>query len=142
MLLAKVALGFCGTLVLAGAYTFHEGVLRVDEDQGDGHHVHVWVPAAIAPMALHVIPKHHLQHAAAEARPWLPMFRALTKELEKYPEAELVEVRDANQHVRIRTHHGKLLIDVTAPGESVHVVCPVVTVEEVARELQAASPAA
>ena len=60
MIFAKVALGFFGTIVLAGTYTFHEGILRVDEDHGDGRHVHVWAPAAIVPMALHVIPKHHL----------------------------------------------------------------------------------
>jgi len=142
MLLAKLALGFCGTIVLAGAYTFHEGILRVDEDHGDGRHVHVWVPAAIVPMALHVIPRHRLEHAAADARPWLPMVRALTKELEKYPEAELVEVRDANQHVRIRTHKGKLLIDVTEPEANVHVACPLVMMEDIARELEADSPAA
>ncbi len=142
MLLAKLALGFCGIIVLAGVYTFHEGVLRVDEDHGDGRHVHVWVPAAIVPMALHVIPRHHFEHAAAEAGPWLPTLRALTKELEKYPEAELVEVRDANQHVRIRTHNGKLLIDFTEPSENVHVVCPLVMMEDVTRELEAKSPAA
>ena len=49
MLLAKVALALCGTLVLTTAYAFHEGVLRVDEDQSNGRHVHVWVPAAIVP---------------------------------------------------------------------------------------------
>ncbi len=103
MLLAKLALGFCGIIVLAGVYTFHEGVL---------------------------------------AGPWLPTLRALTKELEKYPEAELVEVRDANQHVRIRTHNGKLLIDFTEPSENVHVVCPLVMMEDVTRELEAKSPAA
>jgi hypothetical protein len=135
MLFAKIALGFCGTIVLAGTYTFHEGVLRVDEDHGDGRHVHVWVPAAIVPMALHVIPRHRVEHATARARPWLPLFRALTKELEKYPEAELVEVRDGNQHVHIRTHNGKLLIDVTEPGENVHVVCPLVMMEDVSEQL-------
>jgi hypothetical protein len=93
-------------------------------------------------MALHVIPRHRLEHAAANARPWLPMFRALTKELEKYPEAELVEVRDANQHVRIRTHNGKLLIDVTEPDANVHVACPLAMMEDVTRELEAESPAA
>src|SRR5258708_6863185 len=142
MLRAKPARGFCGTTVLAGTYTFHEGVLRVDEDHSDGRHVHVWVPAAMVPMALHVIPRHRLEHAGADARPWLPMFRALTKELEKYPEAELVEVRDANQHVRIRTHNGKLLIDVTEPEAKVHVACPLVMIEDIARELEAESPAA
>jgi len=32
VLLAKIALGFGATVVLAGAYTFREGVLRVDVD--------------------------------------------------------------------------------------------------------------
>src|ERR1700682_1579841 len=142
MLLAKLALGFCGTVAVAGAYTLREGVMRVDEDHMDGRHVHVWVPAAIVPMAMHVIPSRHFKHAAAQAGPWLPTLRALTKELKKYPEAELVEVKDANQHVLIRTHQGKLLIDVTEPGETVHLACPLAMIEDVTRELEAKSPAA
>ncbi len=69
-----------------------------------GRHVHVWVPAAIVPMAMHVVPKRQLEQAAEQARPWLPTLRALTKELEKYPDAEFVDVATAseNQHVRIR----------------------------------------
>src|ERR1700737_5137232 len=140
MLLAKLALGFCGTVVVAGAYTFHEGVMRVDEDHSDGRHVHVWFPAAIVPLALHVVPNRHLEHALAQAGPWRPTLRALTKELKKYPEADLVEVEGANQHVRIRTHQGKLLIDVTEPGETVHVACPLATIEDITRELEAKSP--
>src|SRR6202158_4958578 len=103
MLLAKLALGFCGTVGVAGAYTLREGVMRVDEDHMDGRHVHVWVPAAIVPMAMHVIPSRHLKHAAAQPGPLLPTLRALTEERKRYPEAELVEVKEANQHVRIRT---------------------------------------
>lgn len=140
MLVAKLALGLCGTVVAAGAYTFHEGVMRVDEDHFDGRHVHVWIPAAIVPMALHVVPSRHIERATAQVGPWLPTLRALTKELKRYPEAELVEVEDAHQHVRIRTHQGKLLIDVTEPGETVHVACPLATMEDVTRELEAKSP--
>jgi len=142
MLLAKLALGLCGTVAVAGVYTFREGVMRVDEDRYYGRHVHVWVPAAIVPMALHVVPSRHLERALEHAGPWLPTLRALTKELKKYPEAELVEVEDANLQVRIRTHQGKLLIDVTEPGETVHVACPLVMMEDIARELEARSPAA
>jgi hypothetical protein len=142
MLVAKIALGCCGTLALAGAYTFHEGIMRVDEDHGDGPHVHVWIPAAVVPLAMRLVPRHYLGRAAEQAAPWLPTIRAFTKALEKYPEAELVEVRDSNEHVRIRTHMGKLLIDVEAPGENVHVACPLATLEHVSRELQAAAPAA
>ena len=140
MLLAKLALGFSGIVAAAGVYTFHEGVMRVDEDHSNGRHVHVWLPAAIVPMALYVIPGRHFAHAASQAGPWLPTVRALTKELKKYPEAELVEVEDANQHVHIRTHHGKLLIDVTNSDETVHVACPLAMIEDVSRELEAKAP--
>ena len=141
MILAKLALGFCGTVAAAGAYTFHEGVMRVDEDHYDGRHVHVWVPAAIVPMALHVVPSRRLEHALEHAGPWLPTLRELTKELKRYPEAEFVEVQDGHQHVHIRSHQGKLLIDVTEPGETVHVACPLAMMEDIARELEAKSPA-
>ena len=141
MLLAKLALGFCGTVALAGVYTFHEGVMRVDEDHYDGRHVHVWVPAAIVPMALHVVPSRHLERALEHAGPWLPTLRTLTKELKKYPEADFVEVQDGSQHVHIRTHQGKLLIDVTEPEETVHVACPLAMMEDVARTLESKSPA-
>jgi hypothetical protein len=142
MLLANLALGVVGTVVLAGAYTFHDGIMRVDEDHGDGHHIHVWVPAAIVPMAMHVIPRQRMEHAAEQARPWLPTLRALTKELEKYPNAEFVDVRDGseNNHVRVRTSGGKLLIDVDEPGEHVHVACPLAMMRDVANELEANAP--
>ena len=142
MLLAKLALGFGGTLVLAGAYTFHEGVMRldVDEDHADGHHVHVWVPAAMVPLAVRAVPKHYLEHAAGQAAPWLPTLRALTRELKKYPEAELVEVDDSRGHVRVRTHEGKLTIDVDEPGDQVHVACPLAMLESVERELEKDAP--
>jgi hypothetical protein len=142
MILAKLALGLCGTVALAGAYTFHEGVMRVDEDHFDGRHVHVWVPAAIVPVALHFVPSRHFEHALEHASPWLPTLRELTKELKRYPEADFVEVQDRRQHVHIRTHQGKLLIDVTEPAETVHVACPLVMIEDIARELEARAPAA
>jgi hypothetical protein len=140
MLLAKLALGLGGTVVLAGAYTFQDGVMRVDEDYAGGRHVHVWVPAAIVPMAMHVVPKRHIQHAAEQAEPYLPTLRALTKELKKYPEAELVDVSGSGEHVNIRTHGRKLLIDVYEPGEQVHVACPLAMLDHVSRELQDDAP--
>jgi hypothetical protein len=142
MILAKLALGFGGTLVLAGAYTFHEGVVRIDQEQADGQHFHFWVPAAAVPMAMHLVPKRELERVTAEAGPWFPAFRALTKELKRYPEAELLDVRGSD-HVRIRTHLGKLLIDVDEElGDQVHVVCPLATMEDIASELEANAPGA
>ena len=140
LLLAKVALGLGGTMVVAGAYTLHDGIMRVDEEHTGGRHVHVWVPAAIVPMALQVVPKRHIQHVVEQAEPYLPTLRALTKELKKYPEAELVNVSDSGEHVNIRTHGGKLLIDVDESGEQVHVACPLAMLDDVSRALQSDAP--
>jgi len=143
MLLAKAALGLSGALVMAGAYTFHEGVIRVDVDEyrEGGSHVHLWFPAAAVPMTMHFVPKHHLQHAAVQAREVLPLVRVLFRELRKFPEADFVEVKDGEQHVHIRTHDGKLQIDVQDPGENVHVLVPLSTLDDVTAQIEASAPA-
>jgi hypothetical protein len=144
ILLAKAALGVSGALVAAGAYTFHEGVIRVDVDEfrGGGSHVHLWVPAAVVPMAMHFVPKHHLCDAANRARDFLPVAHALFKELKNFPDAEFVEVKDDEQHVQIRTHEGKLQIDVDAPDEKVHLLVPLSTVDDVVGQLEDSAPRA
>ena len=144
MLLAKAALGMSGALVAAGAYTFHEGVIRVDVDEfrAGGSHVHLWVPAAVVPMTMHFVPKHHLCHAASQAREFRPVAHALFKELKNFPDAEFVEVKDDEQHVQIRTHGRKLQIDVDAPGEKVHVLVPLSTVDDVVGQLEDSAPGA
>ena len=144
VLLGKIALGFGATVVLAGAYTFREGLLRVDVDEshGNGSHVHVWVPAAIVPMAMHFVPRQKLERAGEQASQYMPLVHTVAKELQKYPEADLVEVRDADEYVHIRTHDGSLLIDVDEPGEHVHVACPLETIDDVSRELASFAPGA
>jgi len=144
MLLAKAALGLGGTLVLAGAYTFREGVIRVDVDEyrAGGSHVHIWAPAAAVPMAMHFVPGRQMRHASEQAREALPVLHAIVKELKKYPDGDFVEVVDHDRHVRMRTHGGKLQIDVDAPGEKVHVLCPLSTIEDVTSQLEEHAPAA
>ncbi len=144
MLLAKAALGLGGTLVLAGAYTFREGVIRVDVDEfrSGGSHIHVWVPAAAVPMAMHFVPDKHWRHATAQSRDALPILHAAVKELKKYPDADFVEVIDHNELIQIRTHDGKLQIDVDAPEERVHVLCPLSTIEDVTSQLEEHRPTA
>jgi hypothetical protein len=144
MLLAKAALGLGGTIVLAGAYTMREGVIRIDVDEfrSGGSHVHMWVPAAAVPMAMHLVPDKHWCHASEQAREALPILHAVVKELKKYPDTDFVEVIDHDQHVRVRTHHGKLQIDVDAPDQKVHVLCPLSTIEDVTIQLEEHGPAA
>ena len=129
---------------MAGTYTFHEGLIRVDVDEyrARGSHVHMWVPAAVVPMTMHFVPRHHLRDAAEHAREFLPVAHALFKELKGFPDAEFVEVKDDDQHVRIRTHDGKLQIDVEAPAQNVHVLVPLSTVDDVVEQLEASAPGA
>jgi hypothetical protein len=138
MLLAKAALGLGGTLVLAGAYTMREGVIRIDVDEyrSGGSHVHMWVPAAAIPIAMHFVPDKHWRHASEHAREAMPILHAIVKELKKYPDAEFVQVDDPDQHVRVRTHDGKLQIDVDDPDEKVHILCPLSTIEDVTIQIE------
>jgi hypothetical protein len=144
MLLAKAALGMGGALVLAGAYTFHEGVIRIDVDEyrSGGSHIHMWVPAAMAPMAMHFVPREHLREAAMHSQEFTPLVHALIKELKKFPEANFVEVQAGEQHARIRTHAGKLQIDVEDPGENVHLLIPLSTIDDVVGQIESSTPGA
>ena len=142
MLLAKAALGLGSTLVLAGAYTMREGVIRIDVDEyhSGGSHVHMWVPAAAVPMAMHFVPSKQLRDASENAREALPILHAVVKELKKYPDSEFVQIDDNDQHVRVRMHGGKLQIDVDAPDQKVHVLCPLSTIEDVTSQLEEHAP--
>lgn len=137
MILAKFALGAVGTLAFATAYTFHEGTIRVDVDEHrpGGSHVHFWVPATVVPAALHFVPDDKLQEAADRAHEALPIIKIVAAELEKYPNADFVEVEGDDQHVKVSVHGGKVYVDVKDHGDDVHVAVPVATIEDVIESL-------
>jgi hypothetical protein len=142
LFLAKTALGICGTMTLAGVWVFHEGVIRVDVDEnhGQGSHVHVWVPATVVPLGLRVVPKQQLERAASQSRPMLPALRQLAKELKKYPNAELVDVQGDSEHVHIAVRDGRLFIDVVSDTDNIHVSFPVENISDVADRLESVAP--
>jgi len=143
LLLAKAALGFGATLAVAGAYVFHEGVIRVDVDEhrDGGQHVHFWVPATVVAAGMHFVPAEKIQDSAAQVRPYLPVLREVSKELDKYPDVELVDVESGEDHVRVAMVEGKLRIDaVSEDGDVVHVSVPAAVLRDVADELEAKAP--
>ena len=143
LLIAKAALGVAAALALTTAYVFHEGVIRVDVDENrdGGSHVHLWVPATAVSGGLHVVPRHYIQHAAEHSRPYLPVLREVAKELQKYPNAELVDVRGADhEHVRISICDGKLYIDAVDQDQNIHVAVPTATIVDVVDRLEEAAP--
>jgi hypothetical protein len=140
LILAKMAMGLCATAAMAGAYVFHEGVLRADLDEmhEGGSHIHFWVPATTVELGMRVAPRREMRKAAEQVRPYLPVMRQVVKELRNYPEAVLVEVTDAEQHVKVSTVGGRLMIDVVDPEETVHVKVPGRTLEDVVDGLEGA----
>jgi len=142
LIIAKVALGLGATLAVSGAYVFHEGVISVDVDEArsGGSHVHFWVPATAVSLGLRVAPHRHLEEAAAQVRPYLPVLRAIAKELKKYPNIELVDVKDGKDHVRISTVDGRITIDAVSTSETVHLRVPIETLDDVADRLEAEAP--
>jgi hypothetical protein len=135
ILFAKVAIAFAGTVAAAGAYTLHDGIAQVQVDDNHGTHVHIWAPAAIVPMAMHVIPKRELHKFPHDAQQAIPILRVLAKELGNYPNTEFVEVRDSDTHVVVRTVGSKVVVDVVDPENKVHVVCPLAMIQDVVDSL-------
>jgi hypothetical protein len=142
LLIAKAALGIGATVVLSTAYVFHEGVIRVDVDERgeQGSHVHFWAPAVAVPIGMQLAPRRALDDAAGKVRPYLPALKALAKEMEKYPNAEFVDVQDASKHVRVSTARGRLQVDVVDEGETVHVAVPVAAIRDMEERLEERSP--
>jgi hypothetical protein len=142
LFLAKATLGVGATLALTAGYVFHEGVIRVDvdENRAEGAHVHFWVPATAVSGGLRVVPRHYIQQAAEQSRPYLPVLREVAKELEKYPNAELVDVQGNDQHVRVSVRSGKVYIDAVDKENKIHVSVPTETISDVADRLEDATP--
>ena len=143
LILAKAALGLGATMAMVGVYVFHEGVIRVDVDEqrAGGSHMHFWVPATVVAAGMHFMPKEQLNRATEEARPFLPVLREVSKELDKYPNVELVDVADARDRVRVAMVEGKLQIDaVSGDGDVVHVSLPARVLCDVADELEEKAP--
>jgi len=143
LFIAKAALGVTATMVIAGACVFHEGVIRVDVDESrsGGNHMHFWLPATTVSVGLCLTPRRHLERAAAQMRPYLPLLRELSKELQKYPNAELVDVRDSSNHVHIAVEKGRLYLDAVTDTDNVHINFPVATITDVANRLEDVAPA-
>ncbi len=137
-MLGKIAMGVLMTVALLTAYILREGflIVRVDETSPEVHHVHLWLPATLASAGLALTPRANLREAAEKAGPWMPVAREACRELERSPDFTLVEVEDTDQHVTIQKRGRDLEISVDGAAEKVFVSVPLVSIEDVARQLQ------
>ncbi|HLY62336.1 MAG TPA: hypothetical protein VKV95_16460 [Terriglobia bacterium] len=140
--LSSVALlGAASLAGTAGVITYNAGAVRVSvvEKRQNGEHVHVFVPAIVIPMAMGFIPAKHFHVHDKDTHQWLPILKAVSQELERCPDATLVEVTSPDEHVKISKQGNSLYIDVDDPGETVHVSFPVGVVQTVVNKLEAAN---
>jgi hypothetical protein len=116
LLLGKIALGTLGTVAVAGAIVSSEGFIhvRVHENQANGTHLSLIVPAMLVPITLKFVPRKYLEQPAQQIVPWLPLIDATT----------LVEVTEPDQQVQVRKSDGEIVVDVQDPEETVHVAVP------------------
>lgn len=126
ILLAKVGVGFLGTVVVAGAALSSEGFMhiKVHEKQANGTHVNLIVPAALIPAVLHFVPKEQMHVNSRDLRQALPIIDAAVPALEDCPDGVLVDVTDPGEHVVMAKNGGSLVFDVNDPGEEVHLTVP------------------
>jgi hypothetical protein len=139
--LAKLGVGVLGTALVGGAALSSEGFIhvKVHENQADGTHLNLIVPAAAVPIALSFVPGDNLRDASKELREYMPIIDAAIPALRECPDGVLVEVQDATDHVLITKSGGSVLIDVTDPGEDVHVSVPLRAAQHALHEIAAAN---
>jgi hypothetical protein len=141
MFLAKLGVGVLGTALVGGAALSSEGFIhvKVHENGSDPTHINLIVPAAAVPMALSFVPRENLREASSQLREYMPIIDAAIPALRACPDGVLVEVRDASDHVVITKSGGSLVIDVTDPGDDVHVSVPLRAAQSALHEIAAAN---
>ena len=128
--------------VLAGAFVYNAGLARVEviEKTPNGHHIRLYVPAVVVPIAVRLAPKEKLRRASRDLQAWLPAIKAASEELRRCPDGPLVEVDSRDEHVRIMKRGDALVIDVDSASETVHVSFPLRALAYTASELVIEGP--
>jgi hypothetical protein len=137
-MLGKIALGFLVTAAAATGYIVQDGFVHVsvDEFTKDGTHLHLVVPAQLAPLGAHFVPARHLAEAQHKLHEILPALKLTVAELAKLPDSVLVEVRDADQHVLVSKSGDGLLVEEQSQQEHVKVWVPLRAIYDTADVLQ------
>lgn len=130
MIFGKFLAGAMYTTLIGGAVLFHEGAITVnvkdvDRRSGEPERVFVVAPAAVVPWAVKFIPVQHMPRLPEEAMEALPALQAAADELERIPDAVLVEVQSPREHVKIAKNGGNFTVDVVSDREEVHISVPV-----------------
>ena len=138
-MIGKILLG----MTLTTAVVLKDGIIEVNvqEKHDGGSHVHLYVPATVATVGVHLAPEERLREHLRHSHEHLAIAHIALRELEKVPDAVLVEVDSPREHVRVQTLYGSFLVDVDDAGETVHVAVPIRAARKVIEDLEAEAPA-
>jgi ribose 5-phosphate isomerase len=137
-MIGKILLG----LTLTTVVVMKDGMIEVNvqEKHEGGSHVHLYVPATVATWGVHLAPRERLREQLRGQGENLAIARMALRELEKAPDALLVEVESSKEHVHVATRNGNFVVDVNDASDTVHVSLPIRAARKVVEDLQADAP--
>ena len=137
-LMGKVLLG----MTVATAVVMKDGMIEVNvqEKHQGGSHVHFYLPATLATWGVQLAPEARLKEHLRRQRENLAIARVALREMEKLPDAVLVEVESPKEHVHVAIQSGNFVVDVDYPGDTVHVRIPIRAARKVVQDLEEESP--
>ena len=126
----------------AAIVTYDAGAVRVSvmEKKSHGTNFHLLVPAVLVPAALDLVPSHDLNLHDRDTRQWLPAAKAALRELDRCPDAALVQVTSPGENVNISKRGNSIYIDVDDTNETVHVSFPVPVARKVVEKFEESNP--
>ncbi len=133
-----VAMVFLGVGVALAATVARSGIVtvQVHEAGPQGTHLFVPVPAAAVDLGLGIaalaMPADERARLQEQVAPYRPALAAIVRELERCPDATLVDVRSDSQTVRVVKRGASFVVDVDGPDGQVHVAVPARTVSKIA----------
>ena len=139
-LLGKIALGIAGVGLAGAGVLCSEGLVHVKvvEKQPQGFHLNVIAPAMLAPIALHFVPSRDLAPATSQIQPYMPTIRAALDGLRDAEDIVLVDVTEPGQHVHVSKSGGSIIVDVDDSDATVHVSTPIRAISSTVEQLAAA----
>ena len=123
-----------GAGVVALAYS--TGTVTVDVDDGQGTDFTLPLPAGLIPMALRFLPDEVCRELEREVKPSWEAVRAAVDEMNRIPDAVLVQVESGRDHVRVVKEDGRIVVRVWSDEEHVNVAVPLHMVSSVVNQVE------
>lgn len=137
-LVGKLLLG----VTVAGMVVMKDGLIEVNvqEKHPGGSHIHIFLPATVATWGAHMVPEDRIKNHLRHQRENLALARVVLNEMEKLPDAVLVEVESPKEQVHVAIRNGSFIVDVNDPNDTVHLRLPIRAARKVVEDLESDSP--